>query len=287
MYITTENKAVPPIYTVPFRYPLDIRSVEDEEEFVTHYLWVILDKSLSMKNKEDEIYQEMARILAGLAEANQGSTDTRIRVKIALFNHEISNFNDVHLDPQQLLNTFGREDYRCSGTTSAGAVSRYIDKELSRTSPVVRSLKKNSPGFTFVLLTDGQVNDPVSLREDARKILESNRFYRDYSRVLVVYLGREEDKATAVAMANGEEQNVVALGNDLTSMLSPLIIQSTVTFADGTHMSNCDSTQSFADMADSAKKRAQEGTTSADNLADQDLRNKLLQLMGKKGGTQV
>lgn len=257
-----------------------VLSVEDEEEFITQYIWLIGDKSGSIKPKEAAVYSQISQVFSGLAEVNKASTDIRVRVKLALFNGTITNFNDVHLDPQQLADTFTEDDFRCSGSTSASAVSRYIDKELSRSSPVVRSLKKNSPGFTFVIITDGQVNDPAALREDARKVLESNRFYQKYCRVLVVFLGNEADKATAVAMADGHEENVVALGDDLVSLLGPVIIGSTVTFADGTHL-NSTGNRSVSDLAEDAKKRSNDGTASAGELEDQKLRDELMRLMGK------
>lgn len=257
-----------------------IMSEEDEEEFSTHYLWLILDNSISVRGKEAEVYEQVQHTLSGLAKANEDSVDMRVRVKLAVFNSDIKSFNDVHLDPQQLADTFTADDYRCTGSTNGGAVFRYMDAELSRTSPVVRSLKKNSPGLTFVIVTDAEVNDPVSLRQEARRILESNRFYKDYCRVLVVFLGNDKHKDTAVAMANGEEKNVVALEDDLVSMLAPVIINSTVTFTDGTHV-NSTGTRDLTQLADDTKERNAQGKRGADEIGDDKLRDELMRLMGK------
>lgn len=257
-----------------------ILSEEDDEEFVTHFVWMIADRSGSIERVREKFRSALSNTFSGLAKADQASADMRTRVKLALFNNTMEEFNEVHLDPQQLADTFTDEDFRCFGTTSAGQVSRYIDKELSRTSPVVRSLKKNSPGFTFIIFTDGQVNDPVALREDARKVLESNRFYQKYCRVLVVFLGDEKDKASAVALADGKEENVIALGDDLIPLISPIIIGSTVTFTDGTHV-NSTGERTFTEMAEDAKKRESEGRSSAAELEDEKLRNELIRLMGK------
>lgn len=255
-------------------------SEEDEEEFVTHYIWMIVDRSISINRVREKFRDALSGTFAGLAESDRGSADIRTRVKLAWFNNTIEEFNNVHLDPQQLADTFTDDDFRCSGTTSAGEVCRYIDKELSRTSPVVRSLKKNSPGFTFLIFTDGQVNDPVALREDARKVLQSNRFYQKYCRVLVVFLGDEKDKASAVALANGQEENVIALGEDLIPMISPIVIGSTVTFTDGTHL-NSTGERTFSQLAEETRKRENEGSTSAAELDDEQLRDELMRLMGK------
>jgi len=258
-----------------------ITSAEDEEEFATAFTWFIADKSGSVKSKEDAVYQALIRTFSGLAEANQGSLDVVNRVKLALFDGSINDFNSVHLPPQQLADTFTPDDYRCGGSTNMGAVFRYIDKELSRSSAVVKSLKKNTPKFNFIIVTDGQANDPASLRTEARKLLDSNRFYRDYCRVLVVFLGEQRDIATAVALANGQEQNVVALSDDLVALLAPILIGSTVTFTDGTHLST-DGSGSMADLTGQAKERDKQGTASAEELSDEQLREELIKLMGKK-----
>ena len=256
------------------------QNAEDLEEFVQHHVWMIADNSLSLKNKEDVLADQMSKIFSGLDEVNQSSVDTQVKVKLAFFNDKVSVFNDTHLDPAQLADTFTNSDYTCSGTTSASAVFRYIDKELSRTNPVVQNLRKNSPGFTFVIFTDAQLNDPANVREEARKVLESNRFYRDYCRVLVVFLGREQDMATAVALANGDSSNVIALEDDLISLLSPVIINSTVTFSDGTHIQD-ESTQDLSALSEKTKNREQEGSVSADSLSDEELAKRLSSLLGK------
>lgn len=260
---------------------LKVNSEEDDEEFVTAYTWLIADKSGSVRPKEDKVYQALIRTFSGLAEANQGALDVISRIKLALFDGDIRDFNSVHLPPEQLADTFTPDDFRCGGSTNMGAVFRYIDKELSRSSAVVQGLKKNTPMFNFILITDGQANDPASLRETARKLLDSNRFYRDYCRVLVVFLGEEQDMDTAVALANGKKENVVALTNDLIPLLAPVLIGSTVTFTDGTHLSTDGSDNNMANLVDQAKKREQDGSESADEISDDQLREDLLRLMGK------
>ena len=263
-------------------FPLDckIMAEEDEEELSTHFLWLIADNSLSIRPKAAAVYEQLQSSLSGLAKANDESIDMRVRVKLALFNSDIKSFNDVHLDPQQLADTFTAEDFRCTGSTNGGAVFRYMDAELSRNSPAIRSLKKNGPGLTFVIITDAEVNDSVGLRQEARKILDSNRFYQDYARTLVVFLGNDKHKATAVAMANGVEKNVVALEDDLVSMLAPIIVNSTVTFTDGSHI-NSTGESDLGKIAEDARKRDEEGTRSADDLTDDQLRDELIRLMGK------
>lgn len=261
----------------------NIRTEEDLEELATHYVILIVDVSGSIAPMEEEVYNQTHAIFTGLASANEKSTDMRTLVKLVFFNNKVQEFNSAFMEPQQLTDTFTRADYHCFGTTNGGALFEYIDKELSSHSAIVKSLKKNSPKITFVIITDAKLNDNASLREQHRKILASNRYYSKYSNTLVVFLGEDKDKDTAVAVAGGNPDNVVAIGTDMVELLSPVIIGSTVTFADGTHMSN-EGEQTIADITNSAQERAEEGTTSANALKDDDLRRKLLELMGKNPG---
>lgn len=252
---------------------------EDDEEFVTHFLWLIVDQSGSMLGVRQQVYAQLHSIFTGLTKVNAASTDMRTRIKLALFNSTIKNFNKLHMDPEQLTTTFSETDYPCTGTTHGGAVFEYIDKELSGSSPVVKKLKKNTPKFTFIIVSDAKLNDNSGVRAAAKRLLDANHYYRNYCRVLVIFLGEEQDKATAVAMAGGKEENVVAITDDLTELLAPVIIGSTVTFPDGTHLGGSDN-QSMADLTNNARSRTMDGSTSANDLNDDELHKKLLQLMG-------
>lgn len=262
-------------------FPLPIFDNEEDEEYITHYTWFLVDDSLSLKKKEEQIAAQISYILSNLAEVNQSSVDTQVKAKLVFFNHEVREYNEVHMDPQRLADTFSAGDYVCRGNTYAGALFRYMDGELTRRNPVIQNLKKNSPGFTFVIVTDAQMNDPGSVRAEGRRVLESNRFYRDYCRVLVVFLGQEKDMATAVALANGDAKNVIALDDNLMPrLLAPLIVDSTVTFADGTHIGN-DTARDLTSMAEKTKEREREGSVSADELSDEELTKRLRELMNQ------
>ncbi len=256
---------------------------EDDEELVSHFLWMIVDKSGSVSPLRHKVYQQIKEIFEGLSKVNRASVDTRNLVKLAMFNSKLTEFNDVHMDPAQLLDTFTESDYQPEGSTSDTAVSQYIDKELNSKSAVVRKLHKNTPKFTFVIITDARFNDPTDVRQKARRILESNHYYKKYCRVLVIYLGDDAEKASAIALANGIEENVVAIRPDMTELLAPVIIGSTVTFPDGTHMDDFDGTQTIADLTDQIDKRNQEGTTGANELTDEQLQQELCKLLGKTG----
>lgn len=256
---------------------------EDEEELVSHFLWMIVDESGSVAPLRRKVYQQIKEIFEGLSNVNRASVDTRNLVKLAKFNSKLTEFNDVHMDPAQLLDTLTESDYQPEGTTSDTAVSQYIDKELNGKSAVVRKLRKNTPKFTFVIITDARFNDPADVRQKARRILESNHYYKKYCRVLVIYLGDDADKASAVALANGIEENVVAIRPDMTELLAPVIIGSTVTFPDGTHMDDSDGTQTIADLTDQIDKRNQDGSSGAKNLTDEQLQQELSKLLGKTG----
>ena len=252
-------------------------SNEDLMEFALHHLCIILDDSGSMTRHQSHVYQQLLCILSALHKANQNSLDMRTLVKLAFFNKTVSIFNDTYLQPEQLADTLTVENYQCHGTTSAGAVYRFLDQELSRSNPAVRNLKKNDPGFTIVLITDAQVNDAENLRKEAHAMLESNRFYRDYCKFLVIYLGDENHKEDAIALANGDEKSVISLDSNCTALLSPIIVGSTVNFADGTHVHSC----SLADIAEEAKNREAEASRSVTEMRDEDLAKLFASLMGK------
>ena len=252
-------------------------SAEDLEEFAIHHLCLIFDNSRSMTKYQRDAYTQLQQILAGLADANKHSLDMRTLVKLAFFNKTVSIFNDTYLQPEQLADTLTVENYQCHGTTSASAVYRFLDQELSRSNPAVRNLKKNDPGFTIVLITDAQVNDAENLRKEAHAMLESNRFYRDYCKFLVIYLGDENHKEDAIALANGDEKSVISLDSNCTALLSPIIVGSTVNFADGTHVHSC----SLADIAEEAKNREAEASRSVTEMRDEDLAKLFASLLGK------
>ena len=252
---------------------------EDKEEFINHYMWMIFDNSPSMIKRLEAVRAGLRAILEGLASKNKASSDFRTLVKLALFNSQVEEFNEVHFEPDQLLNSFSDSDYKCHGSTSMGAVYEYMNKELSRSKPWVAGLKKNTPRFTFTLCTDAEINDAVSLREEAKKLLESNRFFRDYVTLLVIFLGDESNKPTAVAIAGGHEEHVITLDDDMLELLSPVVINSTVNLIDGTHVNSANK-PSMSDTTKEARERKEEGSRSASSMIDKNLEDEFRRLMG-------
>ena len=258
-------------------------AAEDDVEFVKQRVWFILDASGSMLPNSDPVFTSIISANSKLGEINSSSIDIKVYSKIVTYNDEVHEFNEIHLEPSQLCDTFKRENYKCEGCTNEGAVLKYIDSELSRSKPAIRDLKKNSPGNVFIIYTDGKSNEPATLREEARRLLSSNFFYKHYTRILVVYIGDDEKhKNTAVALANGVESNVFQLTDNLLPHLSDFIIQNTVIMPNGTHINDENGTNSMEDVANNILDRNAEGEQSADLLTDDAaIGEMLLQLMGK------
>lgn len=257
---------------------------EEDEELVTQYKWFIIDKSGSIKPYESLVYDRIIKTLSSYAEVNDSSIDGRILVKMALFDDEVTEFNSVHLEPQKLINIFTRDKYKCGGCTNEGNMKNYIGSELSRSAPnsVVKTLRKNTPGFDFIIFTDGKSNDPIALREEARRMLASNHFYREYARIIVCYIGDDEaHKDTAIALANGHAENVIALDSDKLEYLDSFILKSTVIFPDGTHINDSEGTQMLNSVAEEVMEREKQGEHSVDLLSDADVAAELRRLMGE------
>lgn len=251
---------------------------EDKLEFINHYLWMIFDKSPSVSRFLQIFRKCLRKSLDNTSDANKRSTDIRTLVKLVLFSTRIEEFNKVHLKPEELKNTFSDEDYKCYGSTNLGEVYLYINEQLDPSKPWVSSLKKNAPRFTFILCTDAEPNDALAQRENARKVLEDNPL-KDLIDLWVIYIGHESNRAAAVAIAGGREDRVITLDDDMIEMLTPVIINSTVNLADGSHMDSARK-PSLTETAKEAKERKDEGTRSAQGLIDKKLEEEFRRLMG-------
>ena len=267
--------------TLPQNLGQMINSLEDEEEIVNMYLNIYLDASGSVEKIRQIIIEQITGILSGLTKANKDSADLRILVKLLLFNDKVVALNDVHMLPEQVADIFTSDKYVPRGTTSGKALFDSMDKELSSASPAIQALKKHHPGMYTVVITDAKLNDNESLRAQARQILETNRHFRDHNKMVVVFLGEEQDKASAVAIANGNEDGVITVEDDLLSKLAPYILEHTVTSMDGTHV-NSTGERSFKELTQETKKRHEEGSKSVDDMTDDELTKIVFEVMGKR-----
>ena len=243
---------------------------ENEEELVFQYVCLIIDKSLSLKYKEAEIYECVQGILNGLQKANDKSADNHTLVKLVEFNQQIEEVVTTYLEPEQVADLFTRDKYHCDGSTSGTAIINFMDKEMSSTNPVLKKLKSKRAKITFLILTDAALNDNEQLRENARKKIETNRYWNGYARVLVVFLGHEMYKGTAVALANGNEDNVIAIEDAQAVLLSPALVEATLTMTDGTHVNSTDE-RTFTQIIEEEHERHAEGEKSAEEQVDDDL----------------
>lgn len=256
---------------------------EDDRELVLKYITFIIDNSGSMSNDIEKVYNAFKETLMTLQKINKQSIDIRNVVKLAYYNDKTTPVNDIHQKPEMLLDMISADEFKdCHGCTNEGSVIEFIDNENSSKSPAMASLRKNGPGIDFVIITDGQSNDPIALREEARKRLESNWYYKNYARIIVIYIGEDDEhKKTAIALAGGKEENVISLSTDLAPMLSSFIIRNTVIRPDATHIGDNNGTTSLKDSADEMIKREQQSTISVDELTENDIDAMLSKLMGK------
>ena len=264
---------------------------EDDRELVLKYITFIFDKSGSMSDDIEKVYNNgYKETLLTLQKINKQSIDIRNVVKVAFYNDKTTPVNDIHQKPEMLLDMISADEFKnCHGRTNESSVIEFIDNELSSKSPAVASLRKNGPGIDFVIITDGQSNDPIALREEARKRLESNWYYKNYARIIVIYIGDDDEhKKTAIALAGGKEENVISLSTDLAPMLSSFIIHNTIIHPDATHIGDNNSTgningttTSLKDSADELIKREQQSTISVDELTENDINAMISKLMGK------
>ncbi len=256
---------------------------EDDCELILQHSVHIFDISGSMKDKIEKVYNNFKATLSTLSGIDEESVDIKNVVKVVFFNNETKAFNDVYQEPNKLDYVITAEDFRCSGSTNASSVIEFIDKELSRSNPAIRNLKKNTPGINIFITTDAQCNDPVTLREEAFKRLSSNWFYKNnYARIIVIYIGDDDNhRETAIALAGGKEENVISLTDDLMTKLSNFIVANTVIMPDGTHPTESEEgTSSLSDSANEIVSREQQGQFSADLLSNDDINIMLSKLMG-------
>ncbi len=264
-------------YLLPVYAPAD----EDGEEFTKCFINVIIDTSGSMKKHEAAMCSAMETTLSSLQNANANSIDTQFYVHLVTFNNDVTPLDSEYLEPSQVLSLMTHATLECMGGTNLGKVLSYMDKAFSRTGKIVQQLRKNDPKIMNLIITDFNGTDSASTRAGAMDLLSRNRLFQSLSHTLVVYVGDEAHKADALALAGGDERNIIQLSDDLSSLLAPILIGTTVSLSDGTHLNSSPDEKSPSELANESRQRAAEGSSSATQMSDTELRNSLLQLMGQ------
>lgn len=243
---------------------------------------IALDDSGSMSSKEEVVYQATKQLLQTLVKENESGLVFEYNVILMVFNNDVHviNPNSNALPPEQLLELFERNDYKCSGGTSLAAVFRKLDELFTRKETgLLSKAQKGDPYPVVIFISDYMPTDNKDFYEDAKNTLLSNRFYTKTQR-LCIYVGSGNRKSAAAELV-GDEDNVLALETNIEGLLAPVVCGSTIMAADSTHIGDVDKTP--AEIAKEQQERAEEGERSADNLSDSNLKEELEKLFGGKG----
>lgn len=248
------------------RLRLRIAEAEESDSRIC-WLEMILDISGSMSPREKVVFGAVSATLKALA-AKQNE-DLEYRVRLTLFSDGVKVFNEEWLPPEQLAELFTGDVCRCGGGTNLSAIVNHIDGSFSRSSKLFsKNIHTGDPMPVVVIITDFVGTDDPKSRAKAMNTLSSNRLFTR-SKCLCIFCGPESSKAEAAALC-GSEENLVALSDsEYASLLAPLLLTSTLSMSDGTHLGGEMTTP--ADY----KKRSEEGKKGADELNDEELKNEL------------
>lgn len=254
--------------------------VKEENGIRTCVLILFLDKSGSMSPREDDIYDAFTELMRKLIDQNETSLDVHLKIILVTFDNDVHVLNDTPLPPEQILELFARSDYKCGGGTSLARVFTKLDNIFSRKdNGLLANLKPGDHYPMVVYVSDYISTDEKKVYDDAKTALLSNRFYKK-TRRLCLYIGNESHRSDAAELVGGED-NVVVLDPELVgTLLSPVLIGSTLLSTDMTHTNTNNETNTPAELAEQEKKRALEGSASAQAQKDQQLHDELKKLLG-------
>lgn len=236
----------------------DIRNYYDglRAVLITFYI----DTSGSMESLEGELNTGMRDVLTNLDEKNQNAEDWKFEVKIVTFNDSVHELNTEFLEPGQLLELLDSKTFECGGGTNLTAIVNRIDADCSRTAQGYADAHTGAAKPIHILITDYVGTDADSTREAAQNRLMSNRLYTEKSVNLCVFVGPENRRNKVEALAGGAD-NVIALSENLSSYLTPMVMESSVLSSVETHVAG-----TTAGVAAQAKAHKQQGEESAEEL---------------------
>lgn len=263
----------------------------EEPDFVgenglrTEYIYLVYDTSGSMKRNEEAMYDSFLSTCKALMAAENEDCD--FAVKLVFFDETVRAFNEEFMPADQLAelvtskrNT--RKDksnpFHCSGNTNISKIIDYLDGQFKRDSVLMYNLKSKDPLTLIVLVTDyNATDDEEDIKNSTEKIMQ-NRIYKKASRLLCIFCGEEENKSEAEKLA-GSPENVVALGSDISGLLAPVTLRSTITLSDPTHIKGGKTQQTPRQIAQEVIKNEQEQALSANFLNEEETREKLINLL--------
>ena len=248
-------------------------------DLMTSYVVLAVDASGSIRPYTRAVYQSLQAALETMAKANADAVDMVYRVKLLFFNTEVKEFHPDFLAPEALLELLSEKDYQPGGGTHISKLYGALDELFSRRQ-LIKELHKGDPLPVVITISDMIATDPQATASAGER-LHSNRFFENANR-LVVFLGPEDKRAAALALA-GDEDHLLTLDSSLTpQLLAPILIGSTVMLADATHV-NTGRGDSPRELAQQAKEREEKGRASAQALTDEELRRQFEEALHPNG----
>lgn len=227
---------------------------------------ILIDRSGSMSGLENETYTAITDLLSALAKKNRTSEDIEYRVSLAFFNDSVDHAVPVPLKPEDLLEVLDRNQFCCTGGTDLTGAVAFLDKQFSRTSPLMTDLHTADPKTFCLILTDMAGTDNNESRKNAIHKIQKNRFYTKANQTLCIFSGSDANKGEAAILAGGE-QNVIALDSDIIQYLAPILLEGTISMTDATHTSDEEGELTIAEKAAKIKEKTAEGNASAAQLS--------------------
>ena len=248
-------------------------------DLMTCHVVLAVDASGSIRPYTRAVYQSLQAALETMAKANAETIDMVYRVKLVFFNTEVKDFHPDFLAPEALLELLSEKDYQPGGGTHISKLYGTLDEIFSRRQ-LIKEMRKGDPLPVVITISDMIATDPQATATAGER-LHANRFFESANR-LVVFLGPEDKRAAALALA-GDEDHLLTLDSALTpQLLAPILIGSTIMLADATHV-NTGRGDSPRELAQQAKEREEKGHASAHALTDEELRRQFEESLHPSG----
>lgn len=245
---------------------------------MTCHVVLAVDASGSIRPYTRAVYQSLQATLEALAKANAEAVDMVYRAKLVFFNTEVKELNADFLAPEAILELLSEKDYQPGGGTHIARLYGALDELFSRR-VLMREVRSGDPLPIVVTISDMVETDPQATASAGAR-LHSNVFFEESSR-LVLFLGPENKRASALALA-GDEDHLLTLDSALTpQLLAPILAGSTVLMANATHIAG--QGDSPRELAQQAKEREEKGRASAQALTDEELRRQFEESLHPSG----
>lgn len=257
---------------------IDFLNDGNDEELRTIFVYLVYDISGSMNKHSKTMYESFISTCRALTSAQ--NEDYNYKVKLVLFNKEVNEFNKEFQSPDDLMELVSEKEFKCDGSTSLGKIIEYLDNQFTREALKNRHMASSDPKSLVIMITDYYPTDAEDIRRKATNRILANRFYKKVNQTLCIYCGDDKHKADAAELA-GSLDNIVALGTDIALLLTPVIINSTITLSDATHISGeASEYESPSEIAERVIDRTKKNQESVAKMDDEAIKDELSKLFG-------